>query len=105
MLAKIKTGSIANIVDDELDFISKLAEDGYVIDILNEAYEVGKVSGNVTDESFEGVTYVSIDNVLKKVNKLVCHTKRAKQNVVIASLIKRLRISVIENHLKLWMLW
>ena len=100
MLAKIKTGSIANIVDDEIDFISKLAEDGYVIDILNEAYEVGKVSGNVTDESFEGVTYVSIDNVLKKVNKLVCHTKRAKQNVVIASLIKRLRISVIENHLE-----
>ena len=100
MLAKIKTGSVANIVDDELDFISKLAEDGYVIDILNEAYEVGKVSGNVTDESFEGVTYVSIDNVLKKVNKLVCHTKRAKQNVVIASLIKRLRISVIENHLE-----
>ena len=81
MLAKIKTGSIANIVDDEIDFISKLAEDGYVIDMLNEAYEVGKVSGNVTDESFEGVTYVSIDNVLKKVNKLVCHTKRAKQNV------------------------
>ena len=55
MLAKIKTGSIANIVDDEIDFISKLAEDGYVIDILNEAYEVGKVSGNVTDESLKGL--------------------------------------------------
>ena len=70
-----------------------------MIDILNEAYEIGKVSGNIIDESFEGVTYVSIDNALKKVNKLVCHTKRAKQNVLIASLIKRLRISVIENHL------
>ena len=53
MLAKIKTGSVANIVDDELDFISKLAEDGYVIDILNEAYEFGKVSGNIIDESLK----------------------------------------------------
>ena len=69
-----------------------------MIDILNEAYEFGKVSGNIIDESFEGVTYVSIDNALKKVNKLVCHTKR-KTKCFIASLIKRLRVSVIENHL------
>ena len=69
---------------------------GYVIDILNEAYEIGKVSGNITDESFEGVTYVSIDNVLKKVNSYVCHTKRAKQNVD-CILDQRLRISVISD--------
>jgi hypothetical protein len=99
ILLKIKAGSVANIVDEEVEFVSKVAEDGYILAVLNESYQTGKVTGKVTDISFANVTFDSIDKALKKVNPLVCNTKHAKQNVLIASLIKRLRIAVNDNHL------
>jgi hypothetical protein len=99
ILLKIKAGSVANIVEEEIDFISKVAEDGYIISVLNESYEVGKVTGSILDQVFENVAFDSIDNALKLTNTLVCSTKRAKQNILIASLIKRLRNAVMQNDL------
>ena len=79
ILLKIKAGSVANIVDEEVEFVSKVAEDGYILAVLNESYQTGKVTGKVTDVSFANVTVDSIDKALKKVNPLVCNTKHAKQ--------------------------
>jgi myosin heavy subunit len=97
VMVKLNAGSIANIVDDEINFVAKAAENQLVVRILTDAINNGAIDGPASSDTFEGVDFHVIDEALSLADKFSCDTTTSKDLILVATLIRRLRAAVAEG--------
>ena len=94
IMVKLNGGSIANIVDDEINFVAKAAENQLVVSVLTAALLEGALEEPPSADDFDYVNYQGIDDALALAHKFPCESETIKNLISMATFTRRIRAAI-----------